>query len=246
MGLFSAIGHALSGIGSAICSGISKVCSAIGGALSTASEAISNFASTIISKGQELFPKIPAVDLIIKVVGAVVSAIAEVLGLKEKEKDEPEELGMKAEQADKKPEDFKSTEDYIKYLHDEISVDEEKRKKLTDEERAAYSSIGSKLYLDASAEKLGVEKGSITPEFLLDSAKLNLQGIEVVEIIKEIKTIGMQVEKVSEFLHGKTNPQESKEIRSAMTEAFSRLEPQMSKDEIAGRLNEMKQELSNT
>ena len=246
MGFFSAIGHAISSVCSAVCSGISRVCSAIGGALSAAGSAISSFATTILTRGPVLFPKLSGIEIIIKVVGAIVGAIAEALGLKEKEKDDPEELGMKAEQAEKKPEEFDSTEAYIKYLHEEIKVDEEKRKKLTEEERAAYSAIGSKLYLDASAEKLGIEKDSITPELLLDAAKLNLQGGEVVEILKETKTVGIQPEKISEFLHGKTNPQESKEVRSVMAEAFSRLEPQMSKDDIAGRLNEMKQELSNT
>lgn len=244
MGLFSAISSALSSIGHAIYTGISNICSAIGGALSTAATAIGNFANIIIEKGPILFPKIEPLRIIITVVGAIVGAIAEALGLKQKEKDDPEELGMKAEQADKKPEDFESTEAYIKYLHDEVKVDEEKKKKLTEEEQAAYSAIGSKLYLDATTEKLGLEKDSITPEMLLDAAKLKLSGNEIVEILRETRTAGIEPNKVSEFLHGKTKMDESTKVSSAMSEAFSRLEPEMSKDDIMDRICDMKQELS--
>lgn len=178
MGLFSAIGGAIKSVCSAVCSCVGKVCSAVGGALSNIGRAASGFVEKLSTIAPPLFPKLD-LPIIIEAIGKVIGKIAEFLGIKEPEKDEPEDLGMKAEQAEKKPEDFDSTEEYIKYLHNEVKVDETKKKDLTTEQRAAYTAIGSQLYLNAAKEKLGVD--DISPEILVDAAKLKMNAGEIVE-----------------------------------------------------------------
>lgn len=246
MGFLSAIGSFISTVGSAIVSGISSICSTIGGALKTAAVNICNFAQTAIEKGKELFPQLSPFQVILDVVGGIVSKIAELLGIKKENEDEPEVLGMKAEESDMKPEDFDSTQDYINYLHEKVEVDEVKRKELTPEQRAAYSSIGSSLYLDASAEKLGLEKGDLTAGFILDCAKVKMEADEIVAIINKLKEIGLKPQNVSEYLHNSKEAEFENKIKtqSAMMEAFKEIEPQMTDDQIAEKISEMRDELS--
>ncbi len=240
MGFFSGLGATISGIGHAIGNAISSVCSAIGGALSRAATAISGFVDKIGPIGHVLFPELDLIELVCDVVGAVVSAIAEALGIKEPEQDDPEELGMKAKLAEKKPEDFDSTEEYIKYLHNEVKLDEEKKLALSPEEKAAYSAIGTSLYLDASAEKLGIEKGTITPDFLLDCAKVKMDSEQIIATIKSLKESGLNPQAMSDYMHSNLNSlKEYKQVDAALTDAFKETQPELSNMEIADKLNKM-------
>lgn len=245
MGLLDVIGGALSTVGSAITSAISGVCSAVGGFLTKAATGICNFATTLIEKGKVLFPEMSPVRIIIEVVGAAVSKIAEYLGIKKPEVDSPEDLGMKVEEAEKQPDDFESTQAYIDYLHDEINIDMEKKKNLTMEQRAAYSSIGSSLYLDASAEKLGLEKGDITPEVLLDWAFLKLEASEIIATINKLKEMGLKPQSLSDFLHNTVGAkfEEKENAMTAMMKAFMDLNPDMSQDDIADKVSDMRDEI---
>ncbi len=240
MGLFSGLGAAISSIGHAIGNAISSICGAIGGALSHAATAISGFVDKIGPIGHVLFPELDLIELICNVAGAVASAIAEALGIKEPEQDDPEELGMKAKIAEKKPEDFDSTEEYIKYLHNEVKLDEEKKLNISAEEKAAYSAIGTSLYLDASAEKLGIEKGSITPDFLLDCAKVKMDSEQIIATIKSLKENGLNPQAMSDYMHNNLETvKERKEVGAALSDAFKETQPELSNMEIADKLNKM-------
>ncbi len=243
MGLFSAIGGAIKSVCSAVCSCVGKVCSAVGGALSNIGRAASGFVEKLSTIAPPLFPKLD-LPIIIEAIGKVIGKIAEFLGIKEPEKDEPEDLGMKAEQAEKKPEDFDSTEEYIKYLHNEVKVDETKKKDLTTEQRAAYTAIGSQLYLNAAKEKLGVD--DISPEILVDAAKLKMDAGEIVEYIKQMKNVGLGDQKaMSDYLHGKAeNVETAGKVRDSMTAALKEINPEMSDDDIADKICDMRAELS--
>ena len=96
-GVVSSIGSALSSACSTICSGISSLCSSIGGALSSAISAI----STTLVTGLGIGLKEIAIGL--KIICAIVSFVAEAIGIK-KEEESPEELAMQAEQSENKKE----------------------------------------------------------------------------------------------------------------------------------------------
>ena len=114
MGIFSSIGSALSGAFHSVCSCVSSICRGIGGALG--GTFLGGAISSFIGKIGLALPGPNIAAAILLVVG-VVCKIAESLGMKEKERDEPEELAFKAEKdKESKPEDFYSTEEYIKHL----------------------------------------------------------------------------------------------------------------------------------
>ena len=237
MEIISTVGGFISGVGSAICSGISHICS---GAMSLVSRmpVFEGFAKTALSLLPTLFPHTGIIEVIALIV-AVIGAVAEALGLKEEEKDTPEEMGMKAEQAEKGRDDFESDAEYIAYLH-EIELDREKVKELTEEQRAAYALIGTKIYADGIKEKLGV-KDEISPRFILECAKLGIKADEFIAYVKAMDAEGLKgQEGFHEFLHGETMKTDDKvKVTNAMVSALGELYPDMSPDEIAEKIEQM-------
>lgn len=96
---------------------------------------------------------------LIKEVTELISSVAELLGLKD-EDDSSEEIGMKSEKADRKPEDFDSREEYISYLRDDVELDEYDREKLNNVSlKEKYSAKGLDIEMGAINEKIGVKLG---------------------------------------------------------------------------------------
>ena len=96
---------------------------------------------------------------LIKEVTSLISSVAELLGLKD-EDDSSEEIGMKSEKADRKPEDFDSREEYISYLRDDVELDEYDREKLNNVSlKEKYSANGLDIEMGAINEKIGVKLG---------------------------------------------------------------------------------------
>lgn len=96
---------------------------------------------------------------LIKEVTSLISSVAELLGLKD-EDDSSEEIGMKSEKADRKPEDFDSREEYISYLRDDVELDKYDREKLSNENlKEKYSAKGLDIEMGAINEKIGVKLG---------------------------------------------------------------------------------------
>lgn len=239
MGLFSEF---FSGIGEAI----RGLCSAIGGAIEKLATTICIFAEKAVQIGQKLFPEMSKLGIICNIIGGVVSLLAEFLGIKKENEDSPEELGMKAEKADSKIDDFDSTEEYINYLHEKITLDDEEKANISPEQRMAYSSLGSHLYLDASAEKLGVEKGDLTPDVILDCAKGKINANEFTGIVANLKESGLKPQAMSDYLHNseKISFEDAQKTRSAMYNAFKEIEPELTDEQFADRITEIRDELS--
>lgn len=228
----SAIGGALSSVGSAI----GSLCSSIGGALFGGVAAL---AASILGP----IVSLPLAEILLTVgtIAKIVGFIAEALGLKE-ENETPEELAMKAEQADKKPEDFDSTEAYIEYLRKEVEVDKEKLKNLTNEERLTYKTIGTSLYIKEIEEKYGVK---MPGEFWLSVKKMNMDGKEVQKYIESFKEHGLN-DMGDMVCYMKGLPLDDSKDRSkvsgAMLEALKELHPEMKEEDLIGKLLDMKLE----
>ena len=249
MGFFSSIGGAisrgLSAIGSAICSGVSALCSRIGS--TTIGGAVMSFV-TKLGVGK-LFPPLEIIQTII-IVANIVCKIAEALGLKKEEKDEPDELAMKAEKDEQKPEDFDSVEAYIKHLQEDINLTKEEREKLdkmSPEERSAYRATGTYLYTKAINEKLGFEKDGfknpeligLNAESLADLAKIQhiLPPSEFVVYLKYLQANGMTMKQFSDYLHNRSESLSADEkVQSVLVDAMTELSPEMSKQEINHKL----------
>lgn len=127
---------------------------------------------------------------LIKEVKELISSVAELLGLKD-EDDNSEELGLKSEKADRKPEDFDSREEYMSYLKDDVELDNYDREKLNDESlKEKYSAKGLDIEMSAINEKIGVNLG------LEDYVRLAKAGINKVQdfmaIIDTFKEKGVE------------------------------------------------------
>lgn len=233
MSIWSAISSGLSSIGSAICSGISALGSAIGGALSST---ISNISTSIVA-GLGIGLTLPELLIGMAVVSSIVSFIAEALGIKKKE-ESPEELAMKAEQSDKKPEDFDSINSYIDYLRENIKVDKEKLNNLSDEEKLKYQAYGTGLYIKAIEEK---ENMNISTDFLIKAKDLNMDGKQVKAYIDSFKESG--IDDMDDMVHYLKNDINEKghmmKVDGAIINALKELNPEMSEEEIYDKLNNM-------
>lgn len=249
----SSVGSALSSIGSAICSGISNVCSAIGG--TAFGKALGNVMTGFANAIGIAAPPLGLSPLrVIVIVAEVICKIAECLGVKEDKKDEPEELAMKAENSDKKPDDFDSTEAYINYIQNQIKLDSEQQTKLknmTPDERAVYQLTGSYIYMKSCAEKLGLDKNSMQTDidingmdinFLIDAYKLGLTGMEIVAYIKALLASGLDNTKyISDFLHGKAeNFETAVKVQDSVVSAIRTIQPDISENDIDKKLDELK------
>ena len=96
---------------------------------------------------------------LVKEVTELISSIAELLGLKD-EDDSSEELGLKSERADRKPEDFDSREEYVSYLREDVELDKYDREKLNDENlKEEYIAKGLDIEMGAINEKMDVNLG---------------------------------------------------------------------------------------
>ena len=197
MGFVSGFISRIASIGSAVMEGVGKIGEKIGGA-------ISGFAGKVV----EVIENIPNLDFgkIISNIGNIIQGIAQVLGIKVEEN--PEILGAKVEQGDKKMEDFDNdVERYIQYLREEVKLDKEKLNRMTEEEKLGCKVVGISLETKAIEAKIGDVE--ISPECLAALAKIDSEGIhidakELVKIINILKSEGItNLNDVVEFLEGK-------------------------------------------
>lgn len=248
MGLFGSI---ISGIGSAIsgiCSCVGRICSSIAGALG--GTALGGAITSFITKIGLAIPGLDIVSAIFMVVD-IVCKLAEALGLKEK--DEPDELALKAEKDDKNLEEYDSVEAYIKHLQNDIQLTKEEKEKLNNmsaEERAAYRATGTYLYAKACGEKLGVdttglknpELVGLTVDVLVDLVKIQkvLSPAEFVVYSKYLQANGIGMEEFSEYLHNKSDDLTIDEkVQAVVVDAMKEISPNISDDEINQKLYQM-------
>lgn len=186
MGWFSS---AIGSVCSAVCSAVSSVCSSIGGAIMGGIGSLA-----------------PVISPWLSVAVAVISVLAEIFTEKPKE-EKPEELGMKAEQADKKPEDFDSINDYIEYLRQEIKVDAAKLENLSEEERMKYQAVGLGLYVKNIEEKQGMKLDPAFLKIVPEMINLGYTAQDIGNLMQSMKKNGVNDMKMyPEFMKGELLP----------------------------------------
>lgn len=127
---------------------------------------------------------------LIKGVTELISSVAELLGLKD-EDDSSEELGLKSEIADRKPEDFDSREEYLSYLRDNIELNKYDREKLNDESlKKEYIAKGLDIEMSAINEKIDV---NLEIEDYVMMAKVGINKVQdFMTIIDTFKEKGVE------------------------------------------------------
>lgn len=238
-GLCSCIGSCISGVCSAVGSFISGACSvftkAVAGIAGIATGALSMVLGPL---GPILGPIIA--NLIIKVIGAVLSKLAKLLHIT-KEEEKPEEVGYRVDEAGrhedwKKREEFASFQDYYDYLRQQIP-DEEIDKDKLNKNSGAYRIIGSStLY-----HEIGEEEGMDLPgEFMMDIGRGKLSAEEVKTVLKTFKDLKVDGKSIADYWEGNMTFREEKPITEALRSAFAALYPEKSKEEINDRLDDIR------
>lgn len=250
MGFFSSLGSAISSFASSVCCCVGRICSGIAGALG--GTFLGNAISSFVTKIGVAIPGINIISAVL-IIADIVCKVAEALGIKEKDKDEPDELAMKAEKDDMKPDDFDSTEAYIKHLQQDIQLTREEKarlEKMSPEEKSAYKATGTYLYAKACNEKLGFDTAGLknpelvglTVEVLADLSKIQsiLSPSEFVVYSKYLQANNMGMKEFSDYLHNRSADLSTDEkVQSALTDAMKEIAPDISDDEINQKLYSM-------
>lgn len=223
-------------IGAAVVS----TCAKIGGELMSA---VGAFAKDLVTGPiPGITPNIKSIVLgkILTLVIDVISAVADALTEKPKE-ETPEEIGLKAETADKKPEDFDSINDYIEYLRNDIKVDEERLKEMDEKERATYAAIGAGLYVKQVEEKYNVD---LPPEFWRSTAELRNEGKISEEmpsdLIEFMKEHGIESGATfSDYLSGKLGigSEDQQKMYDALKDTYRKEYPDATDSELNTKIN---------
>ena len=215
MGFLSALG----GFIDSVCSGISRAVSKVG-------SAIAGVATSIASLGVELATK----------VGQTIRAVGERLGILSPE-DKLEELGEKAMMSEKKPEDFDSFNDYINHLRYDVKVDHEKFSNLDRKDLMVRSTIGASITLKGVNERLGA---IVSPEFLAIATKQDLAAKEIIATIETYKAKDLNLNDYSLYINDELSLDESGKHSSALVEAYQKLEPELSLQQIEDKIMGLK------
>ncbi|ETJ17702.1 hypothetical protein Q604_UNBC18735G0004 [human gut metagenome] len=230
MGILNSIGSAISGAISVVGSLVSSLSSSIGGA-------IAKLAPSIIKPFLGL--EIGNILIVIQVIATVIGRIADMLGVKEKE-DSTEEIGMKAEEAEKKdikPENFDSYQEYINYIRQEIEIDKKKLNNLSDEEKVKYGTVGTAILVKGIEEK---EKFEIPAEFVVEIGKQDMSMEETRQYIKEFKEQNLELKDFTNYLKGTIdNVKTIREVGHAIESAIKELNPDMSDRDLEGKILHM-------
>ena len=141
------------GFFSDLCDGIKNIGNAIGNAISNVLKD-SPLLQTLLPILAVALP--PPLDLIAVVAIKVICSSMDV-------EENPDELGWQMNEADKKPEDFSSFNEYKEYLDREYPFDQEKFNALSEEQKTACRYIGMAGTMQELKESKGFE---LTPESL--------------------------------------------------------------------------------
>jgi len=210
------------GFWSGLCSVVSSVCSVIRSVASNIGNSVVKSATSIASLGVSLAAKVTDA---IRSVGVSLGII--------RPEDSLEELGEKAILSEKKPEDFDSINEYIDHLNNNVPFDKDKFNRLDEKELLARSSIGASITLKGINEKLDTV---VTPEFMATVASQELETKEIVSTIKAYKENDLKLEDYDLYLNDELTLDETTKHSSALVEAYQKLEPELSIEEIENKV----------
>ena len=113
------------------------------------------------------------------------------------------EIGEKARVAAEKkvkPEDFKSTTDYLKHLQDKIEIDREKLNNMSPEERMARELTGAALFTQSIEEKCGLK---LPAEVLRTLSKIAMPAGQFLILAEKLKKSELTMDDVVSYLDEK-------------------------------------------
>jgi len=212
---------------------LGSVCSFVGSCISGAASIVSSAVSSLGSLSGVVGSFLKVASPYLSTIMSVVQVVSQLLGIVQPN-ETPEKLGDKALNADKKLEDFDTTQEYMEYLREEVDFDKEAFDKLSDEEKLARSAIGTVISMKAINEHKGFE---VTLDTWTSMAKLyekNILNKESVDgFIDEFKE---NQSELNAYVNKEIKGAKGVEVAGKMAQAYQKLEPTLSTDEINNKV----------
>lgn len=134
-----------------------------------------------------------------------------------------EELGAKAMQADKKPEDFDEINAYIDYLREEVKVDKNELSEGVVDVMARQA-IGISLLVKGVGEKLDTD---ISMPFIKTISDSDLDSGLIIEMIKAYSASGLSMDDYVKYLGKSLSIEALDEHSEVLVEAYQKANPTM-------------------
>jgi len=216
MGFWSSVGDFCSRAIDTVCS----VASSLGSGLTTA-------ASTLLKVAG---PYLNSISTIVQFVGIFFDVISA--------RDNPEELGAKAMQSDKQPEDFNSNAEYIDHLRNEIKLDQAKFDNPSTDDKAARTAVGISIVAKGIQETKGFD---IPIEAWVALARV---GLDKKSNLDEVNTIldtfkDGKLESFSDYTKGDLDAKKELEVGDRLVKMYQKLEPTLSEEKIELKVMKM-------
>ncbi len=199
---------------------------------------VANLATNLVAK----LPTIVETAIkVLKTIAPVVKVVAEILDIL-KPDDDLEELGKKTMQEGTRPKmEDESMEEYFDYLRNEVKLDEERWKNITEEDKLKANAIGVSMATAAISEKTKVE---VSPDFLLAMKKMEMSADHVAEYIQTFGENGIDsLDSLTGYLRGELSGDEKKNVLDVVKETEGKLHPDFSNGEILAEINSLKDKI---
>lgn len=214
---------------------------AIGGFISAAASVIGPALSTAATF---IATKLPAIlqtaSVIVSAITSIVTNVSKMLNIAP-EGEQPNELGAKALQEGTRPiKEGETTQEYLDYLRNEVTLDREKYEKMTAEQKLNCEIIGDTMLAASIEEKTGV---GVPPEFLLAAGKIQMGYQTVNALINAFSNNGIDsLGDYTKYIENDMFEKDAAKVGSAIREAISEMNPDMTPEDIEAEVVAMKQE----
>lgn len=201
-------------------------------------ESMGDFTESLLSLSKK-YPKIAEFAEKLDRAACITGNVIEVLNIAA---DPVDVLGAKIDEAEKKVSDFSSTEDYIRYLKNDVDPDMEKFSSASPETKMVFAAAGIAVEAGAVGEKLGVNIPADALEMILKVAeigKITLETGEIISVILQIKEEGISdFGDICDFISG-TGDSDRLKTGKILSEVLNRFYP----DEGDSMIDELKDEI---
>ena len=199
---------------------------------------VKNFAVQLVTK----LPKIVETAIaVLRTVGPVLKEVAKLFDIDMKN-DNVEEIGKKTMQEGTRSKmEEESMEEYLEYLRNEVKLDEERWKNMTETDKLQANAAGVSMVATAISEKAKVE---LSPDFILAMNKMEMSAKQISEYIKSFSEKNIDsMDSFTDYLRGELSGDSKKEVFEAIEETESKLNPELSTGEVLAEINSMKEKL---
>lgn len=138
--------------------------------------------------------------------------------------DNVNEIGAKAMQADKKPENFDAINEYIDYLRNDVIVDVSKLSNAPVDVMARQA-IGTSVILQGLSSKLGTE---VSWAFVSKAAQMGIESSVIWQVLKTYSDNGLNADEFTQFMDDELSIVQADKHCEALVKAHLELDPTMS------------------